>query len=71
MTAGHRAVIEAVVLGRVGVDLTPPELRTSLAAASAFIRAVGGFAGNVGTGLARLGHADRASCRASATTATA
>jgi 5-dehydro-2-deoxygluconokinase len=48
-------VIEAVVLGRIGVDLTPAEPRTSLAAASAFVRAVGGFAGNVGTGLARLG----------------
>jgi 5-dehydro-2-deoxygluconokinase len=48
-------VIEAVVLGRVGVDLTPGEPRTSLAAASSFVRAVGGFAGNVGTGIARLG----------------
>ncbi|MFI5225461.1 MAG: PfkB family carbohydrate kinase [Candidatus Limnocylindrales bacterium] len=48
-------MIEAVVLGRVGVDLTPVEPRTSLAAASSFVRAVGGFAGNVGTGLARLG----------------
>jgi 5-dehydro-2-deoxygluconokinase len=48
-------VIEAVVLGRIGVDLTPAEARTSLAEASSFVRAVGGFAGNVGTGLARLG----------------
>jgi 5-dehydro-2-deoxygluconokinase len=48
-------VIEAIVLGRVGVDLTPAEPRTSLAAASSFVRAVGGFAGNVATGLARLG----------------
>lgn len=50
-------MIEAVVLGRVGVDLTPSEPRTSLAAATSFVRAVGGFAGNVGTGLARLGMA--------------
>ena len=48
-------MIEAVVLGRVGVDLTPSEPRTSLSAAASFVRAVGGFAGNVGTGLARLG----------------
>src|SRR5512146_1269045 len=48
-------MIEAVVVGRVGVDLTPAEPRTSLAGATAFVRAVGGFAGNVGTGLARLG----------------
>ena len=48
-------MIEAVVLGRVGVDFTPAEPRTSLADASSFDRAVGGFAGNVGTGLARLG----------------
>ncbi len=48
-------MIEAVVLGRVGVDFSPAEPRTSLAEASSFVRAVGGFAGNVGTGLARLG----------------
>jgi 5-dehydro-2-deoxygluconokinase len=48
-------VIEAVVLGRVGVDLTPAAPRTSLATATSFVRAVGGFAGNIGTGLARLG----------------
>ncbi len=48
-------MIEAVVLGRVGVDLTPAEPRTSLAAPSSFVRAVGGFAGNISTGLARLG----------------
>jgi 5-dehydro-2-deoxygluconokinase len=48
-------VIEAVVIGRVGVDLTPREPRTSLGAADSFVRAVGGFAGNIGTGLARLG----------------
>jgi 5-dehydro-2-deoxygluconokinase len=48
-------VIEAIVLGRVGVDFTPETPGTSLADARAFVRAVGGFAGNIGTGLARLG----------------
>jgi 5-dehydro-2-deoxygluconokinase len=48
-------MIEALVIGRVGVDLTPAEPRTSLGDADAFVRAVGGFAGNIGTGLARLG----------------
>ena len=46
---------EALVVGRVGVDLTPEEPRTSLAQAASFVRAVGGFAGNIATGLARLG----------------
>jgi 5-dehydro-2-deoxygluconokinase len=49
------ALVQAYVLGRIGVDLTPPEPRTSLAEAGSFVRAVGGFAGNIGTGLARLG----------------
>jgi 5-dehydro-2-deoxygluconokinase len=48
-------MIEAVVIGRVGVDLTPATPRTTLSAADSFVRAVGGFAGNIGTGLARLG----------------
>ena len=48
-------MIEAIVIGRVGVDLTPATPRTTLAAADALVRAVGGFAGNIGTGLARLG----------------
>jgi 5-dehydro-2-deoxygluconokinase len=48
-------VIEAVVVGRIGVDITPATPRTTLAAAESFVRAVGGFAGNIGTGLARLG----------------
>ena len=48
-------MIEAVVLGRVGVDFTAAEPRTSLATATSFVRAVGGFAGNIATGLARLG----------------
>ena len=48
-------MIEAFVVGRVGVDLTPPQPRVSLAGAQSFARAVGGFAGNISTGLARLG----------------
>jgi 5-dehydro-2-deoxygluconokinase len=48
-------LIEALVVGRVGVDFTPTVPRTTLAAAESFSRAVGGFAGNIGTGLARLG----------------
>jgi 5-dehydro-2-deoxygluconokinase len=47
--------MEAVVLGRVGVDLTPPQPRTSIASATSFVRAVGGYGGNVSVGLARLG----------------
>ncbi len=47
--------VQAYVLGRIGVDLTPAAPRTSLAEATSFVRAVGGFAGNIGTGLARLG----------------
>jgi 5-dehydro-2-deoxygluconokinase len=48
-------VIEAAVLGRVGVDLYPNELETPLRSQRTFTRFVGGFAGNVATGLARLG----------------
>ena len=36
-------MIEAVVIGRVGVDITPTTTRTSLATADGFVRAVGGF----------------------------
>lgn len=42
-------------MGRVGIDLYPNELETPLRAARTFTRYVGGFAGNVATGLARLG----------------
>ena len=42
-------------MGRVGVDLYPNEIRTPLRAVRTFTRFVGGFAGNVATGLARLG----------------
>jgi 5-dehydro-2-deoxygluconokinase len=48
-------VIEAVVAGRVGVDLYPNQLRTPLREIRTYTRFVGGFAGNVSTGLARLG----------------
>ncbi|HXG39379.1 MAG TPA: PfkB family carbohydrate kinase, partial [Candidatus Limnocylindrales bacterium] len=47
--------LEAVVLGRVGADLYPLELNTPLERVRRFERFVGGFAGNVATGLARLG----------------
>jgi 5-dehydro-2-deoxygluconokinase len=48
-------VIEAVVIGRVGVDLYPNQLATPLREVQTYTRFVGGFAGNVATGLARLG----------------
>ena len=48
-------MIEAAVVGRIGVDLYPNELRTPLRDVRMFTRYVGGFAGNVATGLARLG----------------
>jgi 5-dehydro-2-deoxygluconokinase len=48
-------VIDAVVIGRVGIDLYPNELETPLSEVRTFTRFVGGFAGNVATGLARLG----------------
>jgi 5-dehydro-2-deoxygluconokinase len=48
-------VIEAAVLGRVGIDLYPNQLETPLRSVRTFTRFVGGFAGNLSTGLARLG----------------
>jgi 5-dehydro-2-deoxygluconokinase len=42
-------------MGRVGVDLYPDQLETPLRAVRTFTRFMGGFAGNVATGLARLG----------------
>jgi 5-dehydro-2-deoxygluconokinase len=48
-------VIEAAVIGRVGVDLYPNQIETPLSEVKTFTRFVGGFAGNVSTGLARLG----------------
>jgi len=48
-------VIQAAVLGRVGIDLYPNQLETPLSQVRTYTRFVGGFAGNVATGLARLG----------------
>jgi 5-dehydro-2-deoxygluconokinase len=50
-----RPVIDVAVLGRVGIDLYPNQLRTPLRHVRTYTRFVGGFAGNVATGLARLG----------------
>jgi 5-dehydro-2-deoxygluconokinase len=47
--------VAAYVLGRVGADLYPLQLNTPLEEVRTFERFVGGFAGNVSTGLARLG----------------
>ncbi len=47
--------IGAYVLGRVGADLYPQQINTPLEEVRTFERFVGGFAGNVATGLARLG----------------
>lgn len=48
-------MIEVAVFGRVGIDLYPNQLRTPLREVRTYTRFVGGFAGNVATGLARLG----------------
>jgi 5-dehydro-2-deoxygluconokinase len=48
-------MIDVAVFGRVGIDLYPNQLRTPLKDVRAYTRFVGGFAGNVATGLARLG----------------
>lgn len=48
-------MIEAAVVGRVGIDLYPNQHRTPLREIRTYTRYVGGFAGNVSTGLARLG----------------
>lgn len=47
--------VSAFVLGRVGVDLYPQQLATPLEDVRGFDKFVGGFAGNLATGLARLG----------------
>lgn len=44
-----------LIFGRVGVDLYPTEIETPLSQVSSFRKYVGGFAGNVATGIARLG----------------
>ena len=46
--------LEVVVMGRLSADIYPTQLRTPLREQRTFIRYVGGFAGNVTTGLARL-----------------
>lgn len=46
--------LEVAVMGRLSADIYPTELRTSLRHQRRFIRYLGGFAGNVSTGLARL-----------------
>src|SRR5438094_5087134 len=48
-------MIDVAVLGRVGIDLYPNQLSTPLREVRTYTRFVGGFAGNVSTGLARLG----------------
>src|SRR5260370_3299659 len=45
---------EVVVMGRLSADLYPTQIRTPLREQRHFTRYVGGFAGNVCTGLARL-----------------
>ncbi len=46
--------VEVVVMGRLSADLYPAQIRTLLREQRNFVRYVGGFAGNVCTGLARL-----------------
>src|SRR5260370_27345216 len=46
--------VEVVVMGRLSADLSPAQIRTRLREQRNFVRYVGGFAGNVCTGLARL-----------------
>src|SRR3954454_13570055 len=52
--AGDR-VPEAIVMGRLHADLYPLESETPLESVLTFERFLGGFAGNVGVGAARLG----------------
>lgn len=47
--------IQAFVLGRLLADIYPQQIETPLEEVSTFERFVGGFGGNVGIGLARLG----------------
>jgi 5-dehydro-2-deoxygluconokinase len=48
-------MVEALVTGRVGVDLYPEQLERPLEEVETYRRYAGGFAANVATGLARLG----------------
>jgi len=50
-----RDFVEAIVMGRVCVDLYPAQLEVPLEDVQEFHKYVGGFAGNVATGLGRLG----------------
>src|SRR5256885_13477638 len=45
---------EVVVMGRLSADIYPAQIRTPLREQRNYVRYVGGFAGNVCTGLARL-----------------
>jgi 5-dehydro-2-deoxygluconokinase len=47
--------VDAYVIGRLSADLYPLQINTRLEQVRTFERFVGGFAGNVATGLARLG----------------
>jgi 5-dehydro-2-deoxygluconokinase len=47
--------VEAFVIGRLTMDLYPLRPNTPLEDVESFQRSVGGFGGNVGTGIARLG----------------
>src|SRR5579859_192006 len=47
--------VDAFVIGRLCADLYPQQINTPLEQVRTFERFVGGFAGNVATGLARLG----------------
>jgi 5-dehydro-2-deoxygluconokinase len=47
--------VDAFVIGRLSADLYPLQINTPLEDVRTFERFVGGFAGNVATGLARLG----------------
>jgi len=47
--------VDAYVIGRLSADLYPLQINTPLERVRTFERFVGGFAGNVATGLARLG----------------
>ena len=46
---------EILVMGRICADLYPEQIETPLSEVETFRKFVGGFAGNVATGLGRLG----------------
>ena len=53
--AKRASTTQVAVMGRLCADLYPEQLETPLSEVETFRRFVGGFAGNVATGLARLG----------------